>query len=343
MTIRADIEDLAVAELMLMLALNRKTGRLTIEHDEDCVKAAFRDGAIVYAASTGVREAVGAMLVRRGLITDQELEKALEEQQRSTNIALLGNILADMGALSRADLEGVVYIQFQNALREALSWKHGSAIFEVVEVPDLGAVHVDAREIVLEIGLSTEQLVLDGVAEADADAGPVDQQDKEEAARLMLADLQGMSLAITSEMAAVLLGHAARLVGRAVLFAVYQDVLSVVGGFGLEDGDSPSPVAGRILELSSTDSVFSWVIDEGRSYRGRLKESAGNRPLMELLGEKAPAEVVAVPVIVDGQVTAVLYGDAGPGEGPIGSIGDLERAVARVAREMVSSRKGKGD
>jgi len=338
MTIRADIEDLAVAEFMLMLALNRKTGRLTVEHDENTVKVAFRDGAIVYAASTGVREAVGTMLVRRGLISDQELETALEAQQRSTNVALLGNILVEMGAVSRSDLEGVVYIQFQNALREALSWKQGQAEFEVVEVPDLGAVHVDAREIILETGLSTEQLVLDGVVEADA--GAAIQQGTDEAARSILADLQGMSLAITSEMAAELLGHAARLVGRAVLFAVYQDVLSVVGGFGLEGGASSSPVAGRILELPTTDSVFSWVIDEGRSYRGRLKESAGNRPLMELLGEKKPAEVVAVPVIVDGQVAAVLYGDTGPDEGPIGSIGDLERAVARVAREMVSSRSG---
>ena len=246
-----------------------------------------------------------------------------------------------MGAVSRLDLEGVVNLQFQNALREALSWKQGHAEFEVVEVPDLGAVQVDAREIILETGLSTEKIVLDVVSEADASVDPVDSLSSNEAARSMLADLQGMSLAITSEMAAVLLGHAARLVGRAVLFAVYQDVLSVVGGYGLEGGASSSPVAGRILELPSTDSVFSWVIDEGRSYRGSLKESAGNRLLIDLLDGKEPTEVVAVPLIIDSQVAAVLYGDTGLGEEPIGSIGDLERAVARVAREMVGSRSEK--
>ena len=57
MTITADLDDLTAAEFLLMLALNRKTGRLTVKSEEGRVKVAFREGAIVYAASTGVREA----------------------------------------------------------------------------------------------------------------------------------------------------------------------------------------------------------------------------------------------------------------------------------------------
>jgi hypothetical protein len=37
-------------------------------------------------------------------------------------------------------------------------------------------------------------------------------------------------------------------------------------------------------------------------------------------------------------VAAVLYGDNGSDEGEIGHIGDLERVVARVAREIGKKR-----
>jgi hypothetical protein len=341
MTIKADLTDLSAAEFLLMLALNRKTGRLTVESEGGRVKVAFREGAIVYAASTGVREAVGTMLIRRELISDEDLKTALQRQRQATGVSLLGNILVEMGALSQEDLEAVVYVQFQNALRDALMWQEGTAEFETEDVPDLGAVEIDPREIVLETGISTEQLVLDGVSEIDA--APAEDQGEEgrEAARSMLNDLQGMSLSVTSEMAAILLDHAAQQVKRALLFLVYSDVLSVVGGLGIvSDGEAIGLAGRRLKREEGDDSVISWVINEGRSYRGKLKEGAGNKSLTELLGNVVPKEVIALPVIVEGEVTAVLYGDNGADEQPIGSIGGLEREVARVAREMHDTRRG---
>ena len=341
MTITADLDDLTAAEFLLMLALNRKTGRLTVKSEEGRVKVAFREGAIVYAASTGVREAVGTMLVRRDLINHEDLKTALHRQRQSSGVSLLGNILVQMGALRQEDLEAVVYVQFQNALREALMWSTGTAEFTSEEIPDLGAVKISPREIILETGLSTEQLVLDGVSELDASLGSDAKREENDAARSMLDELKGMSLSITSEMAAVLLDHAGRQVKRAVLFLVYTDVRSVVGGVGIEHECEPVALAGRCLKrLDTEDSVISWVINEGRSYRGKLKDGAGNRSLTELLGEVVPKDVLAVPVIVEGEVTAVLYGDNGSDEDPIGAIGDIEREVARVAGEMRDLRRG---
>ena len=69
-----------------------------------------------------------------------------------------------------------------------------------------------------------------------------------------------------------------------------------------------------------------------------LKDNDGNKPLRELLGGDTPKEVIVVPVIVDGKVAALLYGDNGSDDGSIGHIGDLERVVARVARDMGKKR-----
>ena len=104
MTITADLEDLTVAEFMMMLAHNRKTGQLTIERDDDRVRLAFRQGDVVYAASTAVRETVGAMLIRRGLICDAELEavRVLQEEPEHNkklweNTAYFKRELASLG------------------------------------------------------------------------------------------------------------------------------------------------------------------------------------------------------------------------------------------------------
>jgi len=339
-TITADLEDLTVADFMMVLAQSQKTGQLTIENGDERLKLAFRDGDIVYASSTGVRETVGAMLVRRGLISDEQLETALQLQKKQEGTALLGQILIDMGAVSAKDLTGVVYLQFQNVIRQALAWTEGVGTYTPMDIPDLGEVRVDPREVILETGIRTEQILLGGAAEHDESNRENESPDYFEAVRAVLADLKEETLVVTSEMAASILEDANRLVRRGVLFLVYPDALSVVGAFDSEHREASPAMAGRRIDrLESEDSITSWVITEGRSYRGQLKDDDGNRPLRDLLGDEIPKEIIVIPVIVDRKVAAVLYGDNGSDESAIGHIGDLERVVARVAREMGKKRQ----
>jgi hypothetical protein len=338
-TITADIEDLAAADFMMVLAQNQKTGQLTIENGDDRLKLAFRNGDIVYASSTGVRETVGAMLVRREMISEEQLETALQRQKQRAGGALLGQILIEMDAVTAEDLTRIVYLQFQNVIREALAWTQGVGTYEPMDIPDLGEVRVDPREVILETGFRAEQILLGGAAKHDETIRGEESPDYFEAVRSVLADLKEESLVVTSEMAATILEDANKLVRRAILFLVYPDALSVVGGFDPDDREASLAMAGRRIERhDSEDSAISWVVAEGRSYRGRLRDGDGNRPLRELLGDEIPKEVVVIPVIVDHKVAAVLYGDNGSDEGTIGHIGDLERVVARVAREMGKKR-----
>jgi len=338
-TITADLEDLNLADFMMMLAQSQKTGQLTIENGDERLKLAFRNGEIVYAASTGVRETVGAMLVRRGLISDEQLETALEVQNAQEGVALLGQILIEMQAVSAEDLTQVVYLQFQNVIREALAWTDGVGTYEPMNFPDLGEVRVDPREVILETGFRTEQILLGGAAEHDETIRDGESPDYFEAVRAVLEDFKEESLVVTSEMAASILDGANRLVRRAVLFLVYPNALSVVGAFDSENTVASLAMAGRRIErLEGEESAISWVVAEGRSYRGRLKDGEGNRSLKELLGDEVPKEVIVIPVIVDDKVAAVLYGDNGSDESAIGQIGDLERVVARVARELGDTR-----
>jgi hypothetical protein len=342
-TITADIVDLAVADFMMVLSQHRRTGQLTVENGEQRLKLAFRDGDIIYASSTGVRETVGSMLVRRGLINADQLDAALRLQKRQKGVALLGQILVEMGSVSAEDLNAIVYLQFQNVIREALTWTEGVGTFSAMDIPDLGEVRVDPREVILETGFRTERLLLAGAVKHDTSIRDAGQKDYFAAVRKLLDNLSEESLVVTSEMAAAILDNAKKLVRRGILFLVHNDTLGVVGGFDPDDRVGAVAMAGRLVNrVVGDDSAFEWVIGEGRSYRGRLKDGDGNLPLRELLGKPIRGEVIVVPVLVDGKVAAVLYGDQGREEGSIGHIGDLERVVARVAREMERTRR-RGD
>ena len=95
MAIVADIEDLAAAEFLLMLSANQKSGKLTGISDENKLMVAFRQGSIVYAGSTAVRERVGSILVSRKMITEEQLQEAIARQKAATGVNHLGNILVE--------------------------------------------------------------------------------------------------------------------------------------------------------------------------------------------------------------------------------------------------------
>ncbi len=56
--------------------------------------------------------------------------------------------------------------------------------------------------------------------------------------------------------------------------------------------------------------------------------------LLRLLGGPAPNEVVAIPIVVDGMIAAVFYGDNVPGGEPIGSIRGIELLMIEAGLAM---------
>lgn len=336
MPIVADLDDLSGAEFLMTLALNRKTGRLAAESGSQKVQVVVREGSIVYAASTGAREAIGAMLVRRGLIRQAELEQALDRQRESARTVHLGNILVEMGALSRRDLEQVVQTQFQDALRPFLAWSSGVASFERMDVPDLGAVHVDPREIVLESGLSTEHLVLTGMTELD-DA----RSDDDAGMESVLAEMSVMSLSITSEMASTVLEHARRVGPRALLFLVHPDGFRLVDGFGEITTGAPIASAEHWLARGEPDtSLIEAAIAKAEPARGPAPSTGSDVQVLRILGGPPPVEAMALPVVVDAAVVGVLWIDSGDGSGPLADATQLHEVLAATANDIGRLRSG---
>lgn len=357
MPIVADIKDLAPAEFLMALSMTSKTGKLSSVWEGNKTLLVLREGAIVYAASPTVRERLGSMLVNRGLVSEEQLLEALQLQESSEDAGLLGSILVDMGAVSKEQLTEVVQDQFASVLSELLSWDGGVMIFEAVDIPDLGSVHIDPTEVLSGVGVAVDQMLAASLHErgsenessaveesaAEAPSGvhrdighPGAGNGDRAVVRSLMEGLERRSVSLTAEMTLAILGVAGEAAERAVLFLVYPRYLSAIGGFG--SFSNGSQISGRSLKISRAHrSMFTGVLDDGSSYRGPIEEIEGNGDLLQLFGETPPEEAVAVPLEVDGRIVAVLYCDGGGDSRPVGSIEPIESTMAEVAMAIKAS------
>ncbi len=144
--------------------------------------------------------------------------------------------------------------------------------------------------------------------------------------RSLLLEIQLRSPSFTGEITLMILRFATKVVNRGVLFRVSSEGLSGIGQFGLASlGRTPADRRIRDMLIPFHEpSVFFEVIENMHSYRGPLKACRWNDYLAEQLGGGVPREVVAIPIIVEGMIIAVFYGDNFPDNQAIASTQGLE-------------------
>ena len=76
------------------------------------------------------------------------------------------------------------------------------------------------------------------------------------------------------------------------------------------------------------------VLETMHAYKGILKPSWWNDQLLRFLGGSPPHEVVVIPIIVDGMIAGMFYGDNSPQNKPIGSIHGLEILMIEAGLAM---------
>jgi hypothetical protein len=139
----------------------------------------------------------------------------------------------------------------------------------------------------------------------------------------------------TAEVTLLILRYASEVVNRAILFMAKKDEVRGLGQFGIElKGASPDHVVRNIRIPLSQPSLFLTVIENRRSYVGPLDDSESNRYLINELGGVMPDQVVAIPLVVDGKVALVVYGDNLPERRPIKGTDTLEIFMSQAGMAL---------
>jgi len=139
----------------------------------------------------------------------------------------------------------------------------------------------------------------------------------------------------TAEVTLLILRYASEVVNRAILFMVKKDEVRGLGQFGIElKGMSADQVVRNIKVPLNKPSLFLDVIESRRSYLGSLPENECNKYLANALGAAMPDTVLAIPLVVDGKVALVVYGDNYPERRPIKGVDTLEIFMSQAGMAL---------
>jgi CheY-like chemotaxis protein len=133
----------------------------------------------------------------------------------------------------------------------------------------------------------------------------------------------------------LVLRFASELMNRAVIFLVKEKEIVGLGQFGIELSGEMADVRVRRMKIPrGEESIFNQVITEKSARRVRLGDSRWDLYLKEQLGGEEPEEIFLGPIISEGQVVAVLYGDNLPEKMPIIDTESLEIFLSQAGLAM---------
>ncbi|HYS44132.1 MAG TPA: response regulator [Geobacteraceae bacterium] len=132
----------------------------------------------------------------------------------------------------------------------------------------------------------------------------------------------------------LVLRFASEFMNRAVVFFVRRDEIAGLGQFGIIDQEGLAESRVRNLRIPrGVVSLFSPVIESQLPVKIKPDDSEWNRYLLSQLGGD-PVEVFLGPIVSEGKVVAVLYGDNLPEKAPIGDTDALEIFLSQAGLAM---------
>jgi tetratricopeptide (TPR) repeat protein len=156
MAIKGSLKEASLADVCQLLALGLKTGCLSIADKSRFGQIYFERGRINYARVVNRRDRIGDLLVRDGLLAQEQLTAALELQRQSPD-KKLGEILISRGFMTEQDLHLYIRMQIEEAIYHLFTWSRGNFFFEADE----------RAEADITVSINPETLLLEAARRVD--------------------------------------------------------------------------------------------------------------------------------------------------------------------------------
>jgi len=158
MALEGFLQEFGLADILQLIYFQRKTGILNIEGKVDNIDLSFINGNISGLKSHRRPESsrIGKILIKRGLITQKDLDTAIE-MQKNEGIKI-GNIFVKHGLVSKEAFMEIVHGQIIDTIVQIFTWKEGKYQFDPQGVP------ADKE---MPINLDTQHLLMDGLRIVD--------------------------------------------------------------------------------------------------------------------------------------------------------------------------------
>ena len=157
MAIRGSLKEASLPDVLQLLAMGKKTGCLSVTYKNSFGDIYFDQGRISYASIVNRRDRLGDMLVKTGVVTQQQIDEAVAMQYRRRD-SRMGELLLEMGALTTNQLYDAIKVQIQEAVYYLFTWNQGTFNFEPDVRPEVGD-HI--------VSINPESLLLEGARRVD--------------------------------------------------------------------------------------------------------------------------------------------------------------------------------
>jgi len=159
MALEGTFGDFHIADIVQLIGLQRKTGTLTLEGEEDTLTVTFQDGAVAWAQSTRVpwERRMAQVLVPRGLLTPVQLQEALNVQKEGKK--KLSAILMERGFLQKKEWDSVLVREVEEAVYHPFRWTSGRYRFVPQPSVDLAEGKIGP--------LPAENVLMEGIRRVD--------------------------------------------------------------------------------------------------------------------------------------------------------------------------------
>ncbi|MCK4321624.1 tetratricopeptide repeat protein [candidate division WOR-3 bacterium] len=129
MSIKGSLNDISIADILQMLSLGNKTGELTITKDENLVNLYVESGILKGVLWMNREDKLGKILVEKGYIDDETLNKVLSFQETQPDIPL-GELLLDLDLTDKETIVKNIKKQIRDTIIELSEWDSGQFVFE---------------------------------------------------------------------------------------------------------------------------------------------------------------------------------------------------------------------
>jgi hypothetical protein len=158
MPLKGSLRDFSLPDLFQLIHFGKKNGTLNITNGDAKGYVCFRNGNVFFATHNWKRPPLGQRLTESGMVTDEQIDEALDLQKSTRKGQRLGNILVELGYLSRESLEVFVEEQIRDAVFHLLRWTEGEFDFDPNQIfpeEDIG------------LSMTTEDLIMEGSRRLD--------------------------------------------------------------------------------------------------------------------------------------------------------------------------------
>ena len=172
MSLVGSLKDLGLGDILQIVSLSRKSGRLLIRSSEGEGRIIFQQGLVRVAFVKGEPEDLRGLLLSGGFVESEELDRAVDVAQ-SAGLPLAA-VITERTGIGSERIDSLCREQVERAVLRMFQWQVGEFSFEVGEEIDEHDL-----ELALPVGLNTQYLMMEATRLGDeregdeaASAGP---------------------------------------------------------------------------------------------------------------------------------------------------------------------------